>query len=139
MNWNRVFLGGIAAGFVVNAGEMVAAVVLRDEYLAAMQALGHSAQVPAGTFILGLIITWGMAIFAVWLYAAIRPRFGPGPRTAAIAGFATWLIEGSSNLRYLTLGLFPPGLVAIAGAFALAEFILATLVGAWLYREKAPA
>src|ERR1700722_1697594 len=122
MNWNRILLGGLAAGFVVNAGEMVTAVVLRGHYLEAMHALGHSAQVAGGTLILGLLISWGRAIFAVWLYAAIRPRYGPGPKTALIAGFATWLIEGSSNVRYLTLGLFPTGLMVWAGAFALVEF-----------------
>jgi hypothetical protein len=39
----------------------------------------------------------------------------------------------------LTLGLFPTGLVVWAGAFALVEFLLATLLGAWLYREKTAA
>ena len=52
MNWNRILLGGLAAGFVVNAGEMVTAVVLREQYLEAMHALGQSAQVAGGTLIL---------------------------------------------------------------------------------------
>jgi hypothetical protein len=31
-------------------------------------------------------------MWIMWLYAAIRPRYGPGPKTAAVAGFALWFI-----------------------------------------------
>jgi len=31
-------------------------------------------------------------VLLVWLYAAIRPRFGPGPATAAKAGVAAWFV-----------------------------------------------
>jgi hypothetical protein len=40
-------------------------------------------EVGAGSFnATGFLI----GIFAIWLYAAIRPRHGPGPKTAVCAG-----------------------------------------------------
>jgi hypothetical protein len=38
-------------------------------------------------------LLWGfvVGIAAIWLYAAIRPRYGPGAATALRAGFAVWL------------------------------------------------
>ena len=38
------------------------------------------------------------AFVTVWLYAAIRPRFGPGPKTAICAGLIVW------GLSYLYRG-----------------------------------
>ena len=32
-----------------------------------------------------------MGLLLVWLYAAIRPRFGPGPRTATYAALVVWV------------------------------------------------
>ena len=39
-----------------------------------------------------MFLAWGflVGIFAVWLYAAIRPRYGAGPKTALCAGAAVW-------------------------------------------------
>ncbi len=136
MNWTRVVLGGLLAGAVLNAGEVVALVFLRERYQAAMRGLGHGGASNQFSLLAALLITFGVGIFSVWLYAAIRPRYGPGPRTAVIAAVATWLIQGSSNLRYASQGLLPPDLVASAGAIALVNYTLATLAGAWVYRER---
>ena len=77
-------------------------------------------------------------IFLVWLYAAIRPRFGAGPKTAAIAGVAYWVLFGLLNtLSQMPLGLFPQNLAITMTAVTLVEAILATLVGAKLYSESA--
>jgi hypothetical protein len=138
LNWRRVILGGLLAGTVINAGEFFAAVFLRKQYQAAMQALGRSVMATASDLVLSLLVTFGVGIFAVWLYAAIRPRYGAGPRTAVIAAVATWLIQGSSNLRYAIQGLFPLELLGTGAVIAFAEYVLGTLVGARLYRETAP-
>ncbi len=138
MNWKRVILCGALAGVVMIVGELVTAALLRDQYIAAMRMLGRTATMAPGGVATSLLITLGVGIFAVWLYAAIRPRFGPGPKTAVIAGFATWLLQGSSNLRFASEGLIPWSLLGYSGPIALVEFIVATLIGAWLYRESAP-
>src|SRR5437870_2454167 len=89
INWTRVILGGLVAGVIINVFESVLnGVILAKDMEAAISALGR--QMGGGA--LALFIAWGflVGIFAVWLYAAIRPRFGAGPKTALCAGAAVW-------------------------------------------------
>jgi hypothetical protein len=89
-----------------------------------------------------IFILWGflIALFAMWLYATIRPRFGPGPRTAIIAAIATW-VPGSllAYMAPIAMHLFSRRLMAIGVAEALVELIVGVLLGAWLYKEREPA
>ncbi len=78
-----------------------------------------------------------MGIAAVWLYAAIRPRYGAGPKTAIRVGLVTWAVAVFlANLGNYPLGLFPTRLLVITSVVALVEIVVATLVGAWLYKEE---
>ena len=78
-----------------------------------------------------------LGIAAVWLYAAIRPRYGSGPNTAIRAGLVAWAIAVFlPNLGNYPLGLFPTRLLLISTVVALVEIVVATLVGAWLYKEE---
>src|SRR5713101_2552164 len=79
INWSRVILGGLLAG-----------VVMKQDMAAAMQALGKQ---PIPDSVIWVFVVWDfvMGIGLVWLYAAIRPRFGAGVKTAVIAGVAVWV------------------------------------------------
>ena len=77
-----------------------------------------------------------VGIMNVWLYAAIRPRFGAGPRTAAIAGFAVWFFCFVYLAMMMTwMGVFEIGPTIAGLGFELVEAILASLAGAWIYKE----
>jgi hypothetical protein len=138
----RVIGGGLLAGLVINVCEfLVNGLWLTQDWEAAMQALGKPAA--NSPLQMAVFIVWGfvMGIFAVWLYAAIRPRFGAGPRTAVIAALAAWL---SGYLLSLippaVTGLFPARLMLIGLGVGLVEILLATQVGAYVYKESgAPA
>jgi len=136
INWGRVFLGGLLAGLVVNIFEYVTnGVVLAADWEAAMKALGR--QFPMSAIV--VFIVWGFVagIAAIWLYAAARPRFGAGPKTAAMTGLAYWVIGYAlPNLGQMPLGLFPKRLIVIGSIVGLVEIVVASLVGAWLYREQ---
>jgi hypothetical protein len=136
INWGRVILGGIVAGVVVNVSEFVLnEIVLKSQYEEAMKALGKT--MPTGGSTMTVWILWGFAlgIVAVWLYAAIRPRYGAGPGTAVKAGVAVWLLGYVfCTIALLNMGVFPFNFVAFV--WVLAEAVLATVVGAWLYREE---
>jgi hypothetical protein len=112
----RVVLGGLLAGVVINVVEFVTnGVVLKADWGQAMQALGKP---------------------AVWIYAAIRTRYGAGPSTAARAGVVTWgLAVLLANVANYPLGLLPTRLLVITAVVALFEMIIAAVLGAWLYRE----
>ena len=85
-----------------------------------------------------ILMTFVLGIASVWLYAAIRPRYGPGARTAIIAGLAVWTMAHLWSGVYLGmgfLGLIPPKLAYLPVAWGLVEAPLGTLAGAWLYQE----
>src|SRR6266487_954480 len=70
INWNRVILGGLVAGVIINIFEYVLnGVVLAKDVQAAISALGRQETVGALT----KFTVWGflVGIFAVWLYAAM--------------------------------------------------------------------
>jgi hypothetical protein len=137
INWGRVIMGGIAAGVVVNVSEYVLnEIVFKAQMEEAMKALGKG--MPTGGGVIAVWILWGfvLGIAAVWLYAAIRPRYGAGPATAARAGLAVWVLADLlSAVAFSNLGLFP--ISAVILIWTLVEAILATNVGAWLYKEEA--
>src|SRR5213592_1582132 len=78
INWGRVILGGLLAGLVLNVVDFVYyGMVMKQDMAAAMQALGKP---PIPDSMIWVFVVWDfvMGIGLVWLYAAIRPRFGPG-------------------------------------------------------------
>ena len=133
----RVVLGGLLAGVVINIVEFITnGVVLKAEWGQVMQALGKPA-VPSGGAI-AIYNLWGflVGIAAVWIYAAIRPRYGAGVGTAVRAGLVAWgLAVFLANLANYPSGLFPTRLLVITAVVALFETVIATVAGAWLYKE----
>jgi len=136
-NWKWVILGGLLAGIVINAGELALhRVMLQERWTAAFAALGKhptgwTSFIPAN-FLVGL--------FTVWLYARLRPRYGPGPWTAARAGLAMWVIFWViPTLALVPLELFPNQLLFLIIAGGILNAHLAALFGAWLYRADAPS
>jgi hypothetical protein len=140
-NRGRVILGGLLAGVVINIVEFITnGVALRESWGAAMRALGKPAELSAGAIV--MFNVWGflLGIAAVWLYAAIRPRYGAGPNTALRAGLVAWAIAVFlPNLGNYPLGLFPTRLLVIATVVSLIELPVATVVGAWAYKEEPAA
>jgi MFS family permease len=137
INGARVILGGLVAGLIINISESVLnGVVLAKDMDAAVKALGRE----MGGTQLTMFITWGflVGIFAVWLYAAIRPRYGAGPKTAIMAGLAVWCLGYLlAAVTPAALTLFPTNLMIIGLVVGLVEVILGTLAGAWIYSEAA--
>jgi hypothetical protein len=139
INWRRVVLGGLAAGLFMNMSEAALhggvlggdAAELFERYGVPDTALPWQMGSLIGmTFVLG--------IAAVWLYAAIRPRYGAGPRTAVCAGLAVFVLAHLWSGVYLGAGftgLITPRLAWIPVFWGLFEATVGTLVGAWLYRE----
>jgi hypothetical protein len=132
----RVILGGLLAGLVINIGETILNVLVlaqaMEETLRArnLPALGPSS---IGGFVFFAFV---LGIVTVWLYAAIRPRFGPGPKTAIIAGLLVWYFAYFYRTSAMILMGFYPAKVATVGIiWGLVEIVLASAAGAWLYAE----
>jgi len=135
VNIKRVVLAGLLAGVVYNVGGITIATILDLE--AAFTRFGWGPTAAAAFIHLG--IRFGLGIVSVYLYAAIRPRFGPGPTTALRAAGLIWLTAYvPGTLVLMELGLFTGSATAIELAWGLVEAGLATTLGAWAYREAPP-
>jgi hypothetical protein len=136
INFGRVLLGGLVAGLVLNIGEFVLNEVVLKKQMDEMFARLNIAP-PGGSFIaIAVGITFLLGIALVWVYAMIRTRFGPGPKTAIIASLVGWfcIYVYTGILNGAIFGI--PGVwLALGMIWGLFEYAIATLAGAWLYRE----
>jgi hypothetical protein len=137
INIGRVLLGGIVAGIVADAlGYLVDGVLLESRWMDGMLALGHSEFSPNQWIWFNLLGILG-GIVLIWVYAAIRPRFGAGVGTAIIAGVAVWVVGSLiPNVSFMWVGgLFTKHLTAFTTAGALGEIVIGAVAGAALYKE----
>lgn len=136
INTRGVVVGGLVAGLVINVSEYILnEPVLGAEITSALSA--HNLPPVSGGAI-AWFLTYGFAlgIVLVWLYAAIRPRYGPGPKTAACAGTAVWFLAYvTASLNFGVIGLLSARLLIIALIWGLVELIVAGIVGGRLYSE----
>jgi hypothetical protein len=132
----RVVLGGLLAGIVINLGETILNLVVVAQ---AMETTLRDRNLPpvGGTAIAGfVVVAFLLGIVTVWLYAAIRPRFGPGVGTAICAGVFVWFFAYLyGGVAQVLMGMFPAKLVTIATLWGLPEIVIASIAGAWLYQE----
>lgn len=136
INTRGVVVGGLVAGLIINVSEYI----LNEPVLGAQMtdALTAHNLPPVGGSAIAVFVILGfvLGLVLVWLYAAIRPRFGAGPQTAAIAGVVVWFLDyvcGAVGLG--ALGLFSVQPILIGLAWGLVELIVAALVGGRLYSE----
>ena len=137
INWARVFGGGLLAGLVINIGEFILNEPILGAEFAEVMASMNQEPPGSGAIMIFVIMGFAVGILAVWLYAAIRPRFGPGARTAACAGLTVWALGWLvPNISFAAMGLMPAKLLVIATVWSAVEVTLATVAGAWLYTES---
>ena len=136
INLGRVLLAGLVAGLVLNIGEsLLNGLVLAKQMEAAYRR--YNVAPPGATFIaIAVVMTFMLGIVLVLLYALIRPRLGPGPKTAIVAGLLAWFgiyfYSGVINGMLFAVPLYLP---VIGIAWGLVEYCLAAIIGAWLYTE----
>ena len=140
INWTRVLIGGLIGGVVGNALWFAAwGLLIRPSLSAALEALGRPLQETVTAAVLMVVFNFVVMILVIWLYAAIRPRYGAGPGTAALAGVAAGLLLGVfPDIGWgLTLRLIPARVWAADAVVSLVVIVIATLLGAWAYKEQA--
>ena len=136
MNIPRILLGGLIAGVVANAGDYIINIYLMAEEGAAMvQRLNLSAANIEASVMTWVIVDviWGLLL--VFTYAGFRPRFGPGPRTAVIAGVTIWLAVCAVFAGLMSMGVYTQQAYIKSSVLTLANTLVASLAGAYFYRE----
>ena len=137
INWGRVVLGGLLAGVVLNLVDyLFYGVMMKQDLAAAMQALGKQPGAMDSLVPLFVTLDFVTGIALLWVYAAIRPRFGAGVKTAVIAGVAVWFFVGLLHaLGEGPMGLFPQKVYTVGTLVALVQYAVAGAVGAYVYKE----
>lgn len=107
--------------FVAEAGAAGASIVIRGPYLWLLHLAG--------------------GVWTMWLYMVIRPRYGPGAKTAALAGFALWVLGTLGAASWTSVGLIPSNVLLASTTIGLPAWVLGALAGAWPYElsERKPS
>jgi hypothetical protein len=138
INMGRVFLGGLLAGVFINISEfLLHAVVLKKDLEDAMRSLNRTLPMTGGQTAVWVLFGFAIGIASVWLYAAIRPRYGPGAGTASRAAVAVWFFGSLLGaIGNANLGLFPSNVLVVGVIWELVQTVIATMLGAWAYKEE---
>jgi len=136
INIGRVIIGGLVAGFFINLGQwLLNQVMIADR----MELVYRELNLPppsGSTIAVFIVMGFLLGILAIWLYAAIRPRFGPGPKTAILTALFVWLFAYLwPAMGDAMLGILDPELLVFVAVWGLFEILVASVAGAWLYRE----
>jgi hypothetical protein len=140
VNTGRVIGGGLAAGAVMGIVDFGISYFTQARWRVEMNNLNPvivtNAEMPfavASWILLDLV----MGIVLVATYAAIRPRFGPGPYTAARAALLLWMFTACVWASFAVVGMFSWQFFAIGSAVSLVTLVLGANAGAIVYKESA--
>jgi len=136
INLARVLIGGIVAGIVANAGDyLINGVLLVDDGTQMVQRLGLDPVKAQGSMTTWIVVDVLYGILLVFAYAAMRPRFGPGPRTAVISALTLYLAITVILIGFMSMGIFVQDAFMRAAALQLVVTLAASLSGAMVYKE----
>jgi hypothetical protein len=136
INFGRVLLGGLVAGIVLTLGEYILNDIVFGARMKEYEAI-HKFPTPGGNaIVVAVVMTLVLGIVIVLGYAAIRPRFGAGPKTAIIAALFAWFgVYVYPNVLGAAFGFVPTSFLPIALVWGLVEYSIGAMIGAWLYKE----
>ncbi len=137
MNLKYIFLGGLAAGALLNLLEIAVNSWLLSPHYVRYQDAGYflrEARFPfAPLWVLGL---FAIGLILAWLYAVASQYLGRRPTTAAAVGLTVGLVAhvpyNFSLACWSPLGYFVPMTWMVTGVV---EYTLATLLIGYIYEE----
>jgi hypothetical protein len=139
INTQKVVVGGIVAGVVMTVIGFVSNMfILGARMKAESDAFkpGMADQMMQGPAIItNIVMNLILGIALVWTYAAIRPRFGPGLKTATYVAALFWLLASIFYSGYMHMGMMSAGLWWSFAFVGLVNFFLSAWAGAKLYSE----
>ena len=134
INWTRVLVCGVVTGVVWTVLSAISTWYVGADFNSAVP--GNKIFAPsAGLAVFLLTVNLAGGVWAMWLYAAIRPRYRAGAKTAAAAGLSWWVVSTLADATWGSFRLVPVKALLPLSAVSLPEMIVAALVGAWLYKE----
>ncbi|HEX6573555.1 MAG TPA: hypothetical protein VF042_01175 [Gemmatimonadaceae bacterium] len=141
INTSKVLVGGLAAGVAMNIFDYVLnGMIFGERMTAEMNAfkpgMGDAMGMMDTKTIVGYIIMdLGIGMLLAYTYAAMRPRFGAGAKTAIITAMVFWIFGSILTASFLVMGMMSTGLWWSFGVAYLICLIIASLIAGALYSE----
>ena len=140
INTSKVVVGGLAAGVVANIiGFLGFGVLLGPRFEAEAAAVAPALQgrgMTGGAIATNVFATFVVGILLVWLYAAMRPRFGPGAKTAMYAAFPVWLCGALFYMDNMQSGMMSMTSYIYASLLMVVGLGAAGWVAGMVYKEE---
>jgi hypothetical protein len=132
----RVLAGGLVTGLIINIGETILNIPLAGAEMEQALQARNLPPIGGGAIAYFVVMSFLLGILIVWMYAAVRPRLGPGPKTAVTVGVLAWFLTfvWSGGVQ-AAMGIMPIKLTVLGLVWGLGEVVIATLAGARLYSE----
>ena len=140
VNTGKVVAGGLAAGVVMNVVGFVGfGMLLGPRFNAEMDAVvaGLSTKMNSGANMgMTIVSQFVIGLLLAWLYAAMRPRFGPGVKTAVYAALVVWVCGDLFYLDNWQSGMMSMTSYVYAACMMLVGLIAAAWVAGMMYKEE---
>jgi hypothetical protein len=135
INIRSLLSSGLVAGLIINLSAIAMVPMVGDQFNMVLASRGlPPLSNMAMVFFSCVSFIFGLSL--VWFYAMAKIQFGSGIKTAAkvsvIVWFFTYFIANVSNVVY---GFMPIGLTVIGTVWGLVELVVASVVGAKLYKD----
>ena len=139
INYSRVLAGTVvAAAFYFVCDGMIHAVILGPEHMAAILAAGKPVTHDPTAYAYFVAFDVGKGLVAVLLYAAARPRFGAGVKTAIRVGFLAWFAtEALPRIAAMPMPFYEKAFKWKWLGLELVPMVVGSVLGAWVYKEPA--
>lgn len=135
---SRLVTAGLVAGLIMNACDFVINnYIMADAWQRVAQAHNVDLATMGGPWALAMFVAidFVLGLLIVWIYAGIRPRFGPGRATGVMAALAVFAAEALVMAEFAGW-LFPWDLYVRSNALLLVSTLAGGIGGAWAYSEE---
>lgn len=137
LNWPRIVLCGFVTGSTFTLLTAVLVGAVGGEFLAAAHAHAAAGDGKATTGPGLYFATLAPGLWAMWLYAVVRPRFSSNLGAVVAVGLAWWLIASLQSLKWvLLLGI--PFSACLPLAWNLVTTMIAVFIGSTLFGSAQP-
>jgi hypothetical protein len=140
LNWSRIIIGGLIATVILFLTDgFLHESLLAADWKAIYAGLGaNEPQHSASGILYFVIFELGRGFISIFLYALMRQFFGPGPKTAVLAGIVAWLaFSVTGPAQFVPLQFYSNALWGKVATFQLVTSIIAAIAGAAIYKDSA--
>lgn len=140
INWVRLIVGALVAAIIMFfADGFIHERLVKADWSAVYARLNTPEPEPHGSsMVYFALFELGRGFISMLFYATMRTHFGAGPKTAVLAGLASWIAFSLTGpAQFIPLGFFSTALWLKVGALHVVTSIVAAIAGAALYKDAA--